>query len=186
MERVSVNLVDLDRRHPGLTPSVAEAHAEAARVCLDRHHVPPVAIHVSADADPSEYRLDWEPADDQARATHANELDATRDGAYAVTFACMEHSMGLVVVGRAEHGSGADWYVAPRGLGFDEFGLPNYDDHVVMALEVSGVDTGPTGGRMREKREQLLRGAATERGVAAVVRFSRPTVELETVTVGAT
>jgi hypothetical protein len=37
---------DLSMRHYGVTSGPASTYAEAARVCLDRHHQPPVTAQI--------------------------------------------------------------------------------------------------------------------------------------------
>ena len=178
-DQAGLHFNDLHERHPGLTQEQFGAYYQAACVCLDRHHEPPKSLDVHVDEARHRWSLSWHPADGRTRRAHANELDATEEGAYAVSFACVEWGMDLVAVGRADHGTGADWYVAPPGHVMDENGLPDLDDPGVRALEVSGQDRGPIGGRLREKREQLLRGGWNSFGIAVVVGFERPIVRMQ-------
>ena len=77
------------QRHPGLSEAAAAYLLEALRVCLDRHHAPPVEFTIVTDDGESAARSDWESADATMRASHRNELDATRDGAYACVIAAV-------------------------------------------------------------------------------------------------
>ena len=161
-------LADLHDRHYGLTPAVSASFEEAARVCLDRHHSPPALITIRGDDGSVGIDLDWRPADDRARAAWANELDATRDGAYALVIAAGEIAAGLYAVRRADHATGADYYVAPADSKPDD--LESY-----LRLEVSGMDTGATSDlerRLRTKLKQLNQGESNLPALAGVVAFS--------------
>jgi hypothetical protein len=65
----------------------------------------------------------------------ANETDATEAGAYGCVIATVELLRDLFAVRRAETGTGADYYVGPRGAAQDD--LEN-----CFRLEVSGVSDG--------------------------------------------
>jgi len=168
-------------RHPGLTDEVWDYHHQAACVCLDRHHTPPQSFSVQMDNARESYAVAWVPADTAARRAWANSTDATECGAYGVTIACAERLAGPVVVSRAEQASGADWYVAPCGCGVDENGDPDLDALGVRRFEVSGVDVGPVGARLTEKKRQLLEGQSYLPGIAAVVGFERAIVAMESI-----
>ncbi|HZS00259.1 MAG TPA: hypothetical protein VFE37_16210 [Chloroflexota bacterium] len=59
--------------HPGVTPAIGAYYAEAARVCLSHHHVPPTVILVEADDLPARsYRLDWPVAGQEQYGAWAN------------------------------------------------------------------------------------------------------------------
>ncbi len=171
-----IHLADLGDHHMGLTEPVAGALHEAASVCLDRHHDPPVTIQVDADGESSAMTVAWTPPDERVLRCHANEIDATEDGACAVSMACVERTLALVVIGRTHHATGADWYVGPKGTEVDETGLPNLDDPSVLGLEVSGVDRGSIGGRLKDKKKQILKADYFPAGIAAVVGFERAIV----------
>jgi len=166
-------------RHPGLTDEVWDYHHQAACVCLDRHHAPPQPFDVRMDDARELLSVTWVPADAAARRAWANSTDATECGAYAVTIACAERVAGLFVVSRADVASGADWYVAPYGCGVDGNGDPDLDALGVRRFEVSGVDVGPVGARLTEKKRQLLEGHSDLPGIAAVVGFERAVVAME-------
>jgi hypothetical protein len=158
------NLAD---RHRGLTPAVSDAYTEAARVCLDRHHVPPIDVIISNDGENVDTIAIWEPTDERQKAAWANELDATRDGAYACALAAIELTNGMVAVGRAETKTGADYYVAKPGDMVEDL-----ED--CYRLEVSGVDKGSQGiveQRVRDKLNQAAVGASNLPAIAGVVGF---------------
>lgn len=154
-------------RHPGLTPALAASYTEAARVCLDRHHVSPVDFDIHDRSESGPASVEWTPAERRARNAWANEIDTTEAGAYACALAAVELRHGLVAVGRAETGTGADFYV-------DRPGLPASDlDHRIR-LEVSGTDKGSSTAAKRRLRAKLSQAAAGDSpfpAMAAVVGF---------------
>jgi len=85
---------------------------------------------------------------------YSNELDATEQGVYAVSFTAVEALAGLVAVRRAEMLTGADYYVAP--LGTDPEDMESY-----LRMEVSGVGAGNETiirARLRQKLRQTENG----------------------------
>src|SRR5262245_4944820 len=121
------NLCLLSASHPGLTEARAATLCECACVCLHRHHRSPTSIEVHLDAATSKHSMTWAPPTVRELNANRNAIDATCEGAYAIALMCLERKLTLVAVGRAEQGSGADWYVAPPGQGLDEAGEPNPD-----------------------------------------------------------
>ena len=166
-------LYNLHQRHRGLTPALAAAYVEAASVCLDRHHKPPVEFGLTDKAS-TQVKVSWRPTNESVRAAHANQDDATRDGAYACALAAVELKQRLVGVRRANTKSGADYYVAP--IDSDGGDMEDW-----IRFEVSGTDRG--GGpairtRLAEKLEQLRRGDPAVGGIACVVGFKARRIEL--------
>ena len=172
-ERSVLPITQMHERHYGLTTSRSAALIEALRVCLDRHHQPPVEFTI-LERDQVVW-VEWEVTNARARAAHANEHDATTDGAYACVIAALELADGLVAVGRAPHRTGADYYVASSGFAEDDF-----ED--VRRLEVSGTDRGShseLSRRLAEKVDQLRRGVGEEDGIAGVVGFRERLIRFE-------
>lgn len=166
-------LLDLDmlaERCVRLAPSKVRALVEAAAVMLDKFHRSPapgmlyVVDWESMKATAEHHvHLCWTPPNEQSRDTHANELDATEEGAYAVAFAAVM-SRGYRIVRRAHHGSGADFILAREGE-------PDNDYH---KLEVSGVARGnidELAQRLVVKMEQVSGGDMDRPGLAVVVGF---------------
>lgn len=166
------NLAD---HHRGLTSAVSDSYSEAAKVCLDRHHIPPVDFLISDDGNAIDTVAAWQPTDDRQKAAWANELDATRDGAYACALAAIELTKGLVAVKRAETKTGADYYVAKLGEIVED--LEN-----CYRLEVSGVDKGSQSTveqRVRDKLSQAAAGNSNLPAIAGVVGFKAKIVILQ-------
>jgi hypothetical protein len=146
---------------------VSASYEEAARVCLDRHHTPPSSITIRSDDGSRVADLIWDAPSERERAAWANALDATRDGAYAVVLASAELVEELFAVRRAEHATGADYYVAPSGTDPDDL-------EECFRLEVSGSDAGTTPDlerRLRVKLDQTKSGASNLPALAGVVGF---------------
>lgn len=165
-------LEGLEERHPGLTRRVADSFAEAARVCLDRHHTSPIPFRIDRGENSCEAEAAWESTDERTKLAWANTTDTTRDGAYCIAIAAIEVTDGLVAVGRAETHTGADYY-----LGEPRERLEDLEKS--LRLEVSGVDHGiltTLRGRLAQKVRQAKDGNSSLPAIAAVVGFSSSTV----------
>ena len=170
------DLRDLHWRHPGVTVSLCESYAEAASVCLSRHHEPPVEIAMTKGPLVCRRELDWQPPKDRARRAWANRDEATRDGAYSLSLAGVEAEYGMVAIARADTGTGADYYVAPPGEHED---LEN-----AYRLEVSGIDQGGESdirSRLQQKILQVRNGSAGGPALVAVVGFATRRIALKEV-----
>lgn len=163
------------RRHYGLTKPVAESYLEAASVCLNRHHLSPQVFLIEYDTKQEKVNVAWAKPDDRILVAWANLDDATRDGAYAVAIATVEHMLGFIAVSRAERRSGADYYVAPPDTMVEDL-----ED--CYRLEVSGtsLDLPELRRRLRNKVEQL-NDARNDQAIAVVVGFNVKQILLELV-----
>ena len=163
----SLPIHQMASRHSGLTPATADANTEAAAVCLDRHHQPPLDMALDRDGMASVATVDWTAPDERARLARANEIDATEAGACACALAAIELSDGLFAVGRAEILTGADYYVAPAGKGIDDL-------EECRRFEVSGTDRGDAKAvrrRLDAKCKQAAKGQSSLPATAGVVGF---------------
>lgn len=50
MDKLTLPLENMSDRHSGLTLEVASCYLQAACVCLDRHHEPPVEFLLNSDS----------------------------------------------------------------------------------------------------------------------------------------
>ncbi len=160
-----LNIENLSDRHYGVTLSLGNAYTEAATVCLARHHSSPVDFDCIYDGSGWVGVLGWTNPSDRVTSAFANAEEATRDGAYAVSFAAVEAAEGLVAVARAEKLTGADYYLAPGGA---------TDLEAAYRLEVSGTDTDNASiirQRLREKVAQTQAGNSNLPAIASVVGF---------------
>ena len=167
-ENKELPIHNMDDRHYGLTQWLAGNYLEAARVCLDRHHVTPVTFRIrEAPQNGLVADVRWEQADDRAKAAWRNDDDATRDGAYCCVIAAVELISGLTAVARAETKTGADYYMASPGTSVDDL-----EDHI--RLEISGVDHGndtEVRYRLKAKLDQARRGHSDLPAMAGVIGF---------------
>ena len=90
MSKPKLPFYDLALRHQGVTGPIGESYTEAARVCLDRHHRPPVDFEIDNSGARTNVVAEWEQADARTRGAWANDNDATEFGAYACTLAAVE------------------------------------------------------------------------------------------------
>ena len=158
-------------RHRGVSSAVCDSFSEAAEVCLARHHTPPrTPIHLVCSGNESVGVLTWSAPDETAKRSWKNQDDATRDGAYIVSLAVVEHVLGLVAISRADTRSGSDYYVGrPEQEYLEE----------AFRLEISGVDAGSLAEvrrRLRDKEAQVARGNGPLPAYASVVGFRAATV----------
>ena len=177
MQKRTLPIHDMAKRHHGLTAAVAESYLEAARVCLDRHHESPTDFEIANSGRLTEAVVEWEKADERTRGAWANETDATEAGAYACALAAVELSDGLVAVHRAETRTGADYYIAPVGAAPEDL-----ED--CLRLEVSGVDRGEQSAvdqRLKEKLGQAAAGISNLPAMAGVVGFRARVIHLSRV-----
>lgn len=164
-------------RHPGLTPAVAAAYAEAAEVCLARHHRPPLTrFSVRRQHTRRVGFVAWRKPSLAAQRAFNNHDDATRDAAYILALAAVEAELGLMAVARAETRTGADYYVGPPG---------STDLESAYRLEVSGVDAQSTAAvyrRLEAKIDQARAGQSNLPALASVVAFLHQLILIAAVT----
>ncbi|MDP3460743.1 MAG: hypothetical protein Q8S09_15840 [Hyphomonas sp.] len=159
---------DLSARHYGVTFHIAGSYAEAASVCLDRHHSPDVKFELEDNAKRSVATASWQsPIDDRTKASWNNVTDTTEFGAYGLALAAVEHSRGLVAIQRAETRTGADYYIG------DPENAPE-DLENSLRLEVSGMESGNEAAikaRLKQKVAQTKHGRSNLPAIACVVAF---------------
>jgi len=124
---------------------------------------------------PVAYLVHWRPPNERQKASWRNKDDATRDGAYCIVLATVEAELGLVAIGRAEGGTGADYYVGPPNSGVSPVD-GELDLEAALRLKVSGIDSCDTEAfvaqRLSRKVDQARRGASNLPAIAGVVGFS--------------
>ncbi len=176
---MAIALEDLHRRHPGLTLAVCSAYAEAAAVCLGRHHVSPQAVRTTDERAEQSYVVTWLGPSKRQEAAWANRDDATRDGAYSVALAVVEAHLGMVTTTRTARRSGTDYYLVPVGVAVD---VGELDLEESIRLEVSGIGDPTTEAavlyRLAQKVDQARKASSGLPAMAAVVAFGEPRVAL--------
>lgn len=176
MNNTRLPLEDMAQRHYGLTPEIAAAYNQAARVCLDRHHRAPVDFAIEDGSAKLPVELVWRTTGQRERDAWANRDDATRDGGYACVLAATEVRHALFAVRRVQVGGRADYYVAPPGT-------PRDDLESCQRLEVSGVDAGDrqaVAARLSAKVAQVT-SAGNLPALAGVVGFAARVIMLQQV-----
>ncbi|WP_309890947.1 hypothetical protein [Archangium sp.] len=155
--------LDLQRLHQycRLSSALLDCYAEAADVMLWKfHEAPPTSARLEVRDETRTIEVLWKAPDAQARASHANEKDATEYAAYAVAFAAVHVAAGYTVQRRIHQGAGADFLMTRRGEPDNDF----------IKLEVSGVARGDgLNTRLEEKLKQVRGGDLERPGVAVVV-----------------
>ena len=151
---------------------------EAARVCLDRHHRSPTEFNLhGANGASTAAVVEWPQADERMQRAYGNEIEATEFGACASVLAAVELVDGLVAIGRADTGTGADYYMAPKGTTIED--LEGFED--VVRLEVSGVDRGSESAvnqRLKAKLAQASAGKSDLPAMAGVVGLEAKLIRL--------
>ena len=174
MQSLILPIHNMEERHWGLTQAIAANWTEGARVCLDRHHQSPVAFQISWAELNADALIEWEQTDERTRGAWANQADATEAGAYACVLAAVELLKGMVAVRRAEHLTGADYYVAPPGTPADDF-------ENLIRLEVAGRNLESASGvasLLRCKLQQAADGNSNLPAIAGVVGFRAQLIRL--------
>jgi hypothetical protein len=163
-----LRLHDMHERHRGLTQAIAASYEEAASVCLNRYHAPPVEITLSDNGTEMTAEVLWVIPNARTIGAWANTTDTTESGAYCCVIAGVELLRNLFAVRRAETGAGSDYYVGPQGSG-------QSDLEDCLRLEVSGVSAGDhkeIRKRLSEKVAQAQRGDSSLPALAGVIGFS--------------
>jgi hypothetical protein len=166
MQKLVLEIADLNEIHPGVSRGIALSYDEAVRVCLDRHHLSPKDFEIDG-RDCCLAEVSWISANEEVKRAWANDDDATEQGAYGVALAAMKASRNLVAIRRAETRTGADYYVAPPDM--------TEDLEAAYRLEVSGTDKGNVSqirNRFHQKVEQTRKGDSNLPAIVVIVGFS--------------
>lgn len=162
---MKLDLNSLKQMHPLLPTSTAYDLAFKAALGMERNgHDPGVWLETSNQGSETNAELYWE------KATAEDDLmvDAkrvTEDAAEAVTLAFVHQALGWQVRRRLQQGDSADW-------------LLRDPQQRLIALEVSGTDSGDVRSRLRQKLEQVQNCEVCEDRFAAVVELTKPALEL--------
>jgi len=174
MEKVELILSGLDERHRGITPAIASAFFEAACVCLDRHHTPPISIVLENRNETVIGELNWELTDQRMKDAWANMNETTEFGACTIGIVATEATNHLYVVRRAETRTGADYYVSMQDAD------PRDLEHCYR-LEISGTVSDKSSivnDRLKRKLRQAARGISNLPAIAVIVGFKVKLVKL--------
>lgn len=178
--------IDLDRIEQchTLDPTTVAAFVIAARVCLSRHHDSSLlervtATHTHDGGQQPSLQIRWRLPDARMRATHANDEDAARDGAYAIAIVAVHANLGLRFVRRERAQLGYDWVA--------EGTVATASERVVV--EVSGLligteESNSARARLRQKRNQIEAGGSLAAKLAIVVDFRPVDIAVLSATAG--
>jgi hypothetical protein len=168
MLEMKLQFASLNERHFGVTPAIAAVYAEAATVCLGRHHASPQKVILRDGAGDQQSVAEWVSPDKRVLNAWANKDDATEYGAYGLALAAVEVTRGMVAVRRAETRTGVDYYLGSPQV------IPD-DLEASLRLEVSGTDEGNDTviqARLRQKLDQASTGSSNLPAIATVVGFA--------------
>lgn len=173
----TLNLEDLGRGLPGITPALGSCFAEAAGKCLeDQRHERGVIMQIGGDCK-HRIRVLWGTIGDVLQRQRAwnDEEVATEFGAYGIAAMIIQELSPYTVAERARKGPGFDFWLGRKGsdtLLFQD----------KARLEVSGVRKGNEQGiasRLSRKRKQISRSDGALPGAVIVVEFGSPRSEVK-------
>ena len=164
---MKLDLQFLRQMHPLLPLATAIEYAHRAAIGLQRHnHKPGVAMAVELDGGHGMAELQWA----TCPLTDAEQLDhnrVTEDAAEAIALALVHEAKGWILRRRIQRGGVADFVLVDA-------------NSAKVALEVSGMDQGDNGGRLRAKLVQASRATAGATRAACVVTLAAPRATLAT------
>lgn len=166
-----LNLEDLGKGLPAITPSYGTCLAEAGSVCLeDQGHTYSVVLSVNGSFNAT-FEIRRSAVNDQMRRCW-NDLEyTTEQGAYGVAFLIIRAVTDFTVVERSRKGTGFDYWL---GYAEDSEELPFSNK---ARLEVSGIRNGnvqSVNQRVRRKLNQTNVSDGSLPAFVVVVEFSAP------------
>ena len=169
-----LDLKQLGRGLPAITPSFGEALAETAGVCLEpQGHAQLTSIVIKGYIE-DEFRLLWPQINEQARRTWNDPEEATEYGATAVAVLLARQELGYLAIERSPKGTGIDYWLGKES---NALSLKR-----MARLEISGIRTGSIA-QIRARVRQKLRQTSPSDGslpvFVVVVEFSMPTAEAQ-------
>lgn len=168
---LKLDLSDLSRGLPAITPAFGETLAEAAAICLvEQEHLPGVELKVEGEFNAT-FQLWWPEVTDQMRRCWNDQDYTTEQAAYGIALMVVQHLTDLVVVERSIRGTGFDYWLGKRresdSIPFEK----------AVRLEVSGIRSGNRSQiltRVKLKKEQVKPTDALAPAYIIVVEFSQP------------
>jgi len=158
----------LQQMHPRLNATNAAELCHRAAVGLERHgHESSVPMATELDGSHHDCALTWTAAEISA-ALQLDRHQVTEWAAEAISLAVVNVGLGWAVARRGQRGDSCDWWLKDR----------NGD---LAALEVSGIDSGDTARRLRDKVVQVQQAPGAMHRAACVVELASPKTDLVTV-----
>lgn len=172
-DSAAVDLARLCDMHPRLPGDMALLMVLRAALGLQRNkHFSGADLKVSIESLELRCVLAWAAADPDTADQHDyNRI--TEDGAEAIALAVAHKSRAWRVVRRMQREEYADWLLEHQVNGMRK----------LVAFEVSGIDRGGIGVRLREKLSQVAKCTDVDQRWAGVVGFQQPEAALQSVEV---
>lgn len=171
----TISLETLKQGYPGMTPAIAESHAEAAAICLeDQNHETGVTFKINGNFK-NTCALSWQSPDAQKKRAWADMQEATEKGACGISALLIDCFTNLHVFERSCKGTGFDYWLSKKSL------EENDDLNFLLGkerLEVSGILSGTDAeikARAKQKKDQT--DQSDKLGLPAwivIVEFSHP------------
>ena len=167
-----LDLNDLGRGLPAITPYFGMALAEAGGVCLEsQNHAQGVQLSVQGYSNNS-YPLAWPPITEQTRRCWNDHEVATEHGAVGIAVLLVQKEIGYTVIQRSPKGTGFDYWMGEESNPFDK----------KARLEISGIRKGSNRdvkARIRQKLKQTNRSDGSLPAYVIVVEFGYPLAEVQ-------
>jgi len=164
---MKLDLAMLQQMHPRLLPTTVAELCHRCAVGLERHgHEPSVPMATQLDSTHLDCTLAWIAADHDA-ALQLDLHQVTEWAAEAISLAVVNVGLGWAVARRGQRDDSCDWWLKDH-------------DGKLAALEVSGIDSGDTARRLREKIIQVQRAPDAKHRAACVVELASPRTKLAT------
>jgi hypothetical protein len=168
-----LNLSDLQKGLPAITPAFGAALAEAGAICLsEQGHQSGVALEVEGGFSGA-FVLLWPQVTDQMRRCWNDQDYATEQGAYGVALLLIQRLTSFTVVERSRRGTGFDYWLGNLS---DSAELPFEKS---ARLEVSGIRRGDrrqVRSRVTLKEAHVQASEGLSPAYIAVIEFSQPLV----------
>ena len=168
-----LNLNELDKGMPGITPAFGKVLAEAGGVCLESQgHSQGKLLTVKSEGSNKHYPLNWPPVSEQTLRCWNDPEVATENGAVGVAVLLAKKEIGYAVIERSRKGTGFDYWMGDD----DEFPFQNK-----ARLEISGIRSGDDCGvrtRIKQKLKQTDPSDGELPAYVVVVEFSAPLAEV--------
>lgn len=167
-----LDLNDLEKGLPAITPAFGKALAEAGGVCLESQgHSQGQQIKVKGDYI-NEYRLVWPKITEQTiRCWNYSDV-TTEHGAVGIAVLLAKKEIGFSVIERSRKGTGFDYWLG-------EESSPPFQNKA--RLEISGIRNGTESdirARVSQKFKQTDKSDGVFSAYVIIVEFSRPLAEL--------
>jgi hypothetical protein len=167
-----LNLNELEKGLPAITPAFGKALAEAGGVCLESQgHTQGQQIKIKGDFS-NEYSLIWPAVTSQALRCWNDPEVTTEHGAVAIAVLLAKKEIGFSVIERSRKGTGFDYWLGEES----DFPFENK-----AWLEISGIRKGnehSIRARIQKKKRQTDQSDGVLLGFIIVVEFSQPVAEL--------